>query len=172
MYLTQGFKTFKDFLKKNSILFKTIIVIRGWIVRNRFKIMQQKQIDKFLNQINQTSSNLLTKLNYHKSIVIKPSQLKHNFNDESDTSSSATDSNSNFEKIANVSPMPPPLSSTSSQPVSNTKFKKNDNKSIKNGMHLVSQNTNTSNTSNSTNNGQPQKIISIVNERKLSNSSW
>ena len=172
MYLTQGFKTFKDFLKKNSILFKTIIVIRGWIVRNRFKIMQQKQIDKFLNQINQTSSNLLTKLNYHKSIVIKPSQLKHNFNDESDTSSSATDSNSNFEKIANVSPMPPPLSSTSSQPVSNTKFKKNDNKSIKNGKHLVSQNTNTSNTSNSTNNGQPQKIISIVNERKLSNSSW
>ncbi len=153
-------------------MFKTIKVIRGWIVRNRFKIMQQKQIDKFLNQINQTSSNLLTKLNYHKSIVIKPSQLKHNFNDESDTSSSATDSNSNFEKIANVSPTPPPLSSTTSQPVSNTKFKKNDNKSIKNGKHLVSQNTNTSNTSNSTNNGQPQKIISIVNERKLSNSSW
>ena len=126
--------------------------------------MQQKQIDKFLNQINQTSSNLWTKLNYHKSIVIKPSQLKHNFNDESDTSSSATDSNSNFEKIANVSPTPPPPpSSSTSQPVSNTKFKKNDNKSIKNGKHLVSQNTNTSNTSNSTNNGQPQKIISIVN---------
>jgi hypothetical protein len=133
--------------------------------------MQQKQIDKFLNQINQTSSNLLTKLNYHKSIVIKPSQLKHNFNDESDTSSSATDSMSNFEKFVNVSPTPPPPPTSSSQPALNTKFKKNDNKSIKHGKHLVSQNTNTSNTCNA-NNSQPQKIISIVNERKLSNSSW
>jgi len=125
--------------------------------------MQQKEINKFLNQISQTSTNLLTKLNYQKSLLIKPSQLRQCCDGESDTnSSSATDSNSNFEKTK-----------TSSKFKKNEKSGKNVNQSNNsNGKHLVQQNNNNNHVYNGNTNGQPQKIISIVNERKLSNSSW
>lgn len=49
--------------------------MRGWLVRNRIKRMQTREMEMFLKQIASSSTNLVSKLNAQRSQVIERNEL-------------------------------------------------------------------------------------------------